>query len=475
MIEEYHAKINRHDPYEDYELLRSFSEVLKRSAERHPEDAALIFEQYYERQAITYGDFYEAILSKAQEIRQLNIECVGIIGSSTPSWLLNVFAWTIAGRRVVMLDESLTNEETKRRMEETGVEFVYSDNRQKLSALKPVAEQIRAVRRLTRPGTPIEVECGGEMLLYSSGTTEAGHAVVLSQEALCASALNGGQLMECFPGDAVVCTLPYTHVYGFVAGILWPMTFGASVIVGNTARFTRQERDRLEATIMVTTSPGLRYVMSSGAFNPHLRAILVGAGPIDRDILEKAQKQCEVRFGYGLTETASGIAMNVENGDLTAMQLCPGTSARIDYDGELIVSTPSMMDGYYHRPEETALRLQDGELSTRDLAHFDENGLLHIDGRKNELLTLKSGEKIFCLPIEQELGQLMGSQVVLSVRENDELVLTVLGPESMRSEVEEKLREFNDSRTDGLHIDRVVLRTEPFPRTITGKIKRYLL
>lgn len=54
-----------------------------------------------------------------------------------------------------------------------------------------------------------------------------------------------------------------------------------------------------------------------------------------------------------------------------------------------------MMKGYYKEPEETDKVLKDGFLHSGDMGYLDEDGRLHISGRKKEMLVLEDGTKVF--------------------------------------------------------------------------------
>ena len=102
----------------------------------------------------------------------------------------------------------------------------------------------------------------------------------------------------------------------------------------------------------------------------------------------------QVSFGYGLTETSSGVAISVPGGssfDPFALAVCPEDTVALASDGEILISSPScMMKGYYKHPEDTAAVLKGNLLFTGDIGKWDENGRLHVIGRKKEILSLYS-------------------------------------------------------------------------------------
>ena len=77
----------------------------------------------------------------------------------------------------------------------------------------------------------------GQILFFTSGTVEAAKAVVLTDQSLCASAWNGGQMLPLSSEDRLLCVLPLNHVFGFVCGLLWGLSSGASVALGRGMRY----------------------------------------------------------------------------------------------------------------------------------------------------------------------------------------------------------------------------------------------
>src|SRR5207237_3895832 len=66
----------------------------------------------------------------------------------------------------------------------------------------------------------------------------------------------------------------------------------------------------------------------------------------------------------------------------------------IGADGEVLTPGPHVMKGYWKNPQATADALVDGWLHTGDLGRLDDDGYLHITGRKKELLVLSNGKKV---------------------------------------------------------------------------------
>ncbi len=108
---------------------------------------------------------------------------------------------------------------------------------------------------------------------------------------------------------------------------------------------------------------------------------------------------------YGQTEI-NGIAVVHRDGDVkfqTVGTPIPETDIQIDENGEILMRSPAMMEGYYRNPEATAETLKDGWLHSGDAGYFDEDGHLIVIDRAKDVMTLHDGTKFSPQFIENKL------------------------------------------------------------------------
>jgi long-chain acyl-CoA synthetase len=145
-------------------------------------------------------------------------------------------------------------------------------------------------------------------------------------------------------------------------------------------------------------------------FGGRLRFFVSGSAPLSRDIAEFFHA-CGILIleGYGLTETSAASFVNrpTRYAFGSVGNPLPGTELRIDpADGEILIKSPGVMDGYHNLPEETRQVLQDGWLRTGDIGVVDDRGFLHITDRKKDLIKTSGGKYIAPQAIEGRLKAL---------------------------------------------------------------------
>ncbi len=146
-----------------------------------------------------------------------------------------------------------------------------------------------------------------------------------------------------------------------------------------------------------------------------------GGAPLALELAEWfAAMGIRVDQGYGLTETSPIIAVNTPAAHKlgTVGKPYSNLQVRIADDGEILVRGPSVFQGYWNMPEETARAFDDGWFKTGDIGALDEEGFLRVTDRKKDLLKTSGGKFITPQPIEKslQLNPLVGEAVVLGDR-----------------------------------------------------------
>jgi len=134
------------------------------------------------------------------------------------------------------------------------------------------------------------------------------------------------------------------------------------------------------------------------------------------------------------------------------------------------------MNGYYNNPEATSEALRDGWLASGDIGVFDENGLLRIVDRKKNMV-ISGGENIYCAEVERVLGGMPGVREAIAYGKPDERLgerlAATLVVEDGAAPGEDDVKAYCKQHLAIYKVPREVnSRTDPLPRTATGKVDR---
>ena len=443
----------------------SFSELLDGMSANRPDAIALLHGAGGRYNRVTWAGFAADVKARAEELRSSDKTCMAVLADGSYACIVELFAANLAGLQVAMLDAAVPEKMLAQLLPYVDADTIWCADPKR-------AEELSAYL------VGHAEDGAGKILFFTSGTTSRAKAVTLTDKTLMASAIGGSGTFPLTPGDVLLCVLPIGHVFGFVCGLLWPWLCGATVALGRGGRHVFDDWSYFHPTATSVVPILLEHLMRRNLVNPELQAILVGAGDApDERLQEVKDRGIRLAFGYGLTETSSGVAISAEGEDPRALEVCPGSTITLAEDGEVLIQTPgAMMQGYYKLPDDTNEVLVDGVLHTGDLGSFDEQGRLHLRGRKKETLVLPGGTKIYLPEYERMIAEQLGTSDIAVVlrRGMPVLVLDDLADET-RDAVMSKLKGVMDTWQHDQRLADVVELGHELPRTATGKVQRWLL
>jgi long-chain acyl-CoA synthetase len=210
--------------------------------------------------------------------------------------------------------------------------------------------------------------------------------------------------------------------------------------------------------------------------------LVTGGAPMDPNLIHKWELLgVPIIQGYGATEAGPVIAATPmhERNPYTVGPPVPTTLVKLAPDGEVLLSGPSISQGYWHNPKATAEAFEDGWYKTGDLGHFDEKGRLYLHGRKKDLIVLSNGQKVYPQDVEQVLLGMegVGDAVVVGMpSEQGQQVHAVLifKPDAATVDPQAVIRKANEHLTASQRIrDVSIWPGTEFPRTFTLKVKKH--
>ena len=275
------------------------------------------------------------------------------------------------------------------------------------------------------------------VVVHTGGTTGSPKGVMLTDDCFNGIALQFQAYPKLFHrGQKLMNVMPPFIAYGFACGIHLPLVLGFTVIIvpnldpaklGSLVLKHKPEHMFGVPTHyqQLASDPKLRdkdlsFIINYAAGGDSLSR---GAEQTVNDFLAAHGARYPIAKGYGMTEVSSAatVAAGLDNKpgsvgipmvNTVVAAFEPGTDQElpIGQRGELCISGPCLMKGYYNKPEETAILLRrhpDGRVwaHTGDMGYLDEDGFVFLDSRIKRMIIRHDGFKVFPSMIENVVSR----------------------------------------------------------------------
>ncbi len=344
------------------------------------------------------------------------------------------------------------------------------------------------------------------VVLFTSGSAGEPKGVVLSHRNLLANVSQFALMLSMSRGDSILACLPFFHSFGCTVTLWFPLIETIRIVTYPNPLDVSKNAELIErhgVTLLLSTPTFLRAYLRK--IEPSqiasLQLIVTGAEKLPDELADAfaARFGKKVEQGYGLTETSPVVSVNLPEpameraGDAvqptsrlgSAGKLAPGIAAEIrdpetgaplslHETGMLWVRGPNIFEGYLDDPKRTAEVLVDGWFKTGDLARFDEDGFLYIEGRLSRFSKI-GGEMVPHETIEAAVREALALS-------SDERSLAVTGvPDEAKGEALVLLANVEIDAADlraklmaaglaNLWIPRKIRRVEAIPTLASGKL-----
>ena len=274
-------------------------------------------------------------------------------------------------------------------------------------------------------------------ITYTGGTTGTPKGVMMTNDSMNAVAINFRHCGLYYNrGDRFLGIIPVFSAYGLVCGLHMPLVLGVTVVL--IPNFKPQTMGKLVMQFrpqhMISVPAFYEILMESREVKGKDLSFLItlgSGGDTMNEGLENKLKaflsehniQYPLAQGYGMSEISAAASFCVNNiykpGSVGVPSVVttvgifkPGTSEELGLNemGEICISGPTLMKGYYLRPEETdkvMWRHPDGTtwIHSGDIGYLDEDGFLFVQGRVKRMITRFDGHKIFPVSIESLVAE----------------------------------------------------------------------
>lgn len=479
-----------------------------------PEKTALRFEGG----SISYGELERRVAAVAGWLLARGVsrgDRVAFLGYNGPELLELLFACARLGAIFVPLNARMPAAELRVFMDQGRPRLVVAEQSLQAVAVECVAHVAGCAVRSFEPGHGLNHVSGGPsacmfdpqldptspvLIAYTSGTTGQPKGATFTHQNLAANALAMVTALALTARDEVLNVAAMFHVVGLALLTLPALCAGATVTIHREFDPGRLLHDvaRFGVTLLASV-PAMTQALAahpgwSDADLSSLRYILTGSTFVRRSGIEPwRQKGVAVLQGYGLTETLPGGGASVPPGDAPEKALTAGKPKMFHQlrivdpagrevpagePGEVWISGPCVMQGYWENPEATRAAFQDGWFRSGDVGFIDEEGYLHILDRMKEMIIV-GVSNVYPADLEAVLtaSPAIAEAAVVGLPDDElgevPVAFVIRAPGASLTE-EEALELFQDHLASYKH-PRHVFFVDGMPRTAVGKIEKKTL
>jgi fatty-acyl-CoA synthase len=387
--------------------------------------------------AWTYRDLHERVQRLAHGLRGLGVargDRVAYLGPNHPAFLETFFAAGVLGAIFVPLNTRLAAPELAVQLADAGVETLVYDPRLAavaavLTVARPVALADGYEELLAASDTTVidEVVTHDDpcIIMYTSGTTGTPKGAVLTHGNITWNAVNVVVDSDLAGDEVTLIVAPLFHTAGLNMNCMPTLLKGGRVVL--EAAFDPERVLRLVEERRITLMFAVPAMFNTLAAHPRwadtdlssLRTIMCGGAPVPEATIHTYLKR-GLAFvqGYGMTEASPGVLL-LDRSQVLAKAGSAGvphffsdvrvarpdlTDAEPGEKGEVLVSGPNVMPGYWERPDANAAAFTDDGVwfHSGDVAVTDKDGYVFLVDRVKDMI-ISGGENIYPAEVEKAL------------------------------------------------------------------------
>lgn len=423
-----------------------------------------------------YEELYKDVLKYASWFQQQNQERIALLGGTSYAWLCHAYGALMAGKTVIVADPLLPVADIISLLSYTDVEIVYTDDDDKklrngIEEAGIAYELFLLLDEYQQEKQFVQKE-DGDIIFFTSGTSGKAKGVVLPFESVYGNAKRLSESTAAGVDGNMYTPLPFYHIYATTMTLAF-LHKGQTVCLGNP-RHVLQELEYFKPAIMVMVSAMAEFLLKNHAIGEWGKLFAVAGAKCDKSLeVNAAEHGIQVQNLYGASETAGGIGLNHIGQGIERMKAAKGVQVFVESDGEIVIQTLGHMKEYYKNPEATAQVMRDGKIYLGDMGEAYEDGSFAPLGRKQDVIAMKNGNKLYCDEMDEELSSVAGVEEACVIYLDGKVIAAIVCDNSIEEEVVRKnLKQYNKKQPYFRKIDEIWIRKEALPRTRIGKLQR---
>lgn len=456
--------------------------------------------QYYSQNVICYKNTIqnEWLYKSTQEFEKEVLKCatliqkeygvkkhIAISSANSYEYICIFLAIVISGNVVVLLDATMKGEQLDKALNTTDSVICFTDDSLLISQIEMFKSLEETFAKSIGMATITDLiyEKNQErlaMIFSTSGATNNPKYVMLSQKNMIYAALNGIYRLPLESGFKTLSILPLHHVFEVCCGLFYPMISGGTIVQNDSSAKLKENLLKHSPNYMV----GVPTVISVLNMLYHaelttighscvssLKYVIGGGASVPKEIIKDFYDNgIFVIQGYGLTETSASVSMNGIDDLTTDTVGKPMHFATVKiYKGEILVSGPDIMLGYYKNPIATDQAFDGKWFRTGDIGSFDSEGHLIIHGRIKNVIVLPTGENVYPEELEEEINRNRGVEYCKVYGDNDKITVDLFSSILSKEHLENIVDTFNTNVMKHQRIEIVNVLSKKPKTTALGK------
>ena len=508
----------------------------------HKNKILLIFEKNNKTQKVTFKQFVNNCYLYAKNYFPLlkDIEKGSFVAlklTNSPIWLYSFWALLIIGYKPLLINSLIDNEATNKLISESDAKAIICNDSSSYNVKK-----INVPDNLDE-SLPLEINWENEIAFCTSGTTGQSRIFVYDGEALIYQIdaahdmpLDTNDIMYVGNKLRLIVTIPFAHIFGFVALFLWYSFFGCTLVFpnslnpndivsaikkykcshiytvplfwntvakkfNNTFEKLPAKQQKLVRKMMeynneeitsseagITRFNSFQNIIKNKVLGKQIVYCISGGGSLSAKTLKTINGLGYPLYnGYGMTETGITSVELIYSSKQRNKGSIGRALKRVEYktlNNELLIRSPYLHIATLQNGKRyDSLKDEEGFFHTGDIAKIDEKGFVYIKGKIKDVIINSDGENVYPDEIEAKCTTLQNVDElsIISIKDNEKEIITLILhlDNEITTEIiknlNKQINEINDSLTISNKIQKVFISKKSLPINSSMKIQKFKL
>ncbi len=451
-----------------------------------------------EKSKYTYAQFQDEINRCTSILEKYCVNSgtkLGLKLADHASFLALLLAGYLLDATIIPIYVNVGEEKMSHIIDELNINILISDSANRDEIDEVFSSMDKELYLSVESGYRNDLDDDVALIMMTSGTTNKSKGVMLTTGNISSNVESIYHYLQLENDDNVLIVKNTNHISTIVGEMLVSIYAGVTLVFnGNVIRMNNIDRliEQYRVTVFFAVPYLLQRMLLDGKKEQsNLRIVNFYGAKISEVVVRgllKKYPNTNFIYSYGQTEASPRVTY-IERKDLERFMGASGRPIKgvsvtiqdefgnvlgAEEEGEIVVSGPNVMRGYYMNEELTEKTIIDGQLHTKDLGYFNKEGYLFVTGRKDNMIII-SGKNIHPEEIEGVISEYEGVEEVLVEEKKyggiSGLICFIVKSEGCEIETKDILRFVRD-KVEDYKTPREIVFVSELDKTTSGKIKR---